>query len=452
MLLTALFVGSVAAPATVSLFSTEAQIWNGYYLLASDRQTDGDPVERAFAGSLTRAVPVRFTVFDRFEELPADRLAQRLDPLDPRFDPFLRTVGGYFLAMEASGEDRNLTYLRTDLAPFGLLLRLAFRSPAAPLRVLDFDARRRLLAAGMVAAIALAELGVRVAAGRLGSALGMVGLIVPWVVAALNAGSVAIIAAAAVLPALRRLPGPAPARAAAGAAVVIVVVTTASVLLGGMLAGFTVGVAAIGSVAATATWWSALRTPPTGEPRARRVIGAVLPGSLVVLATVVVAAGASLPSVRLPAPGAGSATVTWDELARLGVRDPSLGGLPTAADYVTHVAFQEGMPYGRPYRLPQEGERLTVSSFRFDPHARRMLRRERLVVTYDQRWLERVVAEATGVGRLLLDAGTVNVHRRWLADLVRSRRPAASVTALALVSAGIAVGTALWVRPARAAR
>jgi hypothetical protein len=177
MLLTALFVGSVAAPATVSLFATEAQIWNGYYLLASDRQTDGDPIERAFAGSLTRAVPVRFTVFDRFEEQPADRLAQRLDPLDPRFDPFLRTVGGYFLAMEASGEDRHLTYLRTDLAPFGLLLRLALRSPAAPLRVLDFDARRRLLAAGMVAAIALAELGVRVAAGRLGSALGMVGLI-----------------------------------------------------------------------------------------------------------------------------------------------------------------------------------------------------------------------------------------------------------------------------------
>jgi hypothetical protein len=451
MLLTALVVGSVAAPATVSLFSANAQIWDGYYLLVSDGKTGGDPVERAFAGSLTGAAPVRFTVFDGLEEYPADSLSRRLDAMDPRFDPFMRAVAGYFVATEPDGAERSLSYLRTGLPPAGLLLRLTLRSPAAALTVLDFDVRRRLLAAGMVVAIALAELGVRVVAGRLAPALGMAGMFVPWAVAALNAGGVAVIAAAAVIPALRRLPGPVPARAATGAAAVIVVVTTASLLLGGALTGFAVGAAVMGSVAATAML-RFTRTRAPAEPRGRRVGAAVLAGSLVAVAAVVAVAGVSLPSVGVPAPDARGAALTWDELAWLGVWDGNRGTMPTAADYVTHIAFQEGLPYGRAYRLPEEGERLPLSSFRFDAGARRLIRDERVVVIYDQSWLERVIAEARGVGRLLVDAGAVTVQRRLLADVAPSRRPPGSVIALALVSAGIAVGTGLWAAPARTQR
>lgn len=444
ILLAGVFVWSITASVTVPLWSAEAQIWDGYYLLLGDPPV-GDGATWALSGALTGSAPVRFTTFDGLSEHPADRLAQRLDPVDPRFDPFLRSVAGYFVAMASSGDDLRLSYLRTDLPPAGVLLRLAVSSPAATLAVLDVDARRRLLAAGMVAAIALAELSVRLAAGRIAAAIAIAGMTVPWAVAVLNAGGMAVIAAAAVLPTLRRFIAGGP-RAAGGAAAVIAVVTAASLLLGGTLTGLAVAVAALGSVAVALTRWRSRSTQP-GDPGGRRAGAAVLSAALVALATVLATAGASVPAVRVPAPDAGDATVTWDGLARLGLWDPGRGGLPTAADYVTHVAYQEGLPYGRPYRLPAEGERLTVSSFRFDAEARRLLRYERVLATYDRRWLERVTTEAVGAGRLLLDAGSVTVQLGWLADLVRPPRQTGAAILLAILAGAAAVGAALWTRP-----
>ena len=451
-LIACLFVGSIAAPATVPIFSAHTQIWEGYYLLGG--RLSG-PLERAFPGSLTHAAPVRFTVFDGFAEVPAYRLTQRLDPVDPRYDPFLRGVAGFFVTEEPSGERRSLSYVRTDLPPAGLLFRLAFREPAAALAVLDFDVRRRLLAAGMVAAVALAELALRSVSGRPASGLAMAGMVVPWAVAALNAGGPAVIAAAAVVPALRRLPGPEPTRAAGGAAAVIVVVGVASLLLGGAPAGFAVGAATAGSIAVAGGRWNAGGPPSRGEPRGRRAAAAVSAGTLVALATVVATMGTP-PAVRVPAPDAGSAAsapdgITWDALTGLGVSAGGPAGLPNAADYVAHVAFQEGLPYGRAYLLPAEGERLAVSSFRVVDQQGRLLRDERVISVYDRSWLQRTVSEAGGVGRLLLDAGAVTVRRQRLADAARTYRHAAALT-LALAAGGISVGAALWAFTARAGR
>ncbi len=452
ILLACLFAGSIAAPATVPLFSANAQIWDGYYLLGGRLSV---PLEPAFPGSLTHAAPVRFTVFDGFAEVPAHRLTQRLDPVDPRFDPFLRGVAEFFVTDEPSGERRSLSYVRTDLPPAGLLLRLAFRAPAAALTVLDFDVRRRLLAAGMVAAVALAELGVRAVAGRPASGLAKAGMTVPWAVAALNAGGAAVIAAAAVLPAIGRLGGPEPARAAGGAAAVIVVVAMASLMLGGAPAGFAVAAATVGSIALAGGRWKAGRKQSRGVPRGRRAAAAVSAGTLVALATVV-ATTATPPAVRVPAPDAGGAAspregITWDALTGLGVSASGSADLPNAADYVAHVAFQEGLPYGRAYRLPAEGERLAVSSFRVVGQRGRMVRDERVISVYDLSWLQRTVSEAGGVGRLLLDAGAVAVRRQRLADAARTYRNTAAL-ALALAAGGISVGAALWTFPARAGR
>jgi len=116
------------------------------------------------------------------------------------------------------------------------------------------------------------------------------------------------------------------------------------------------------------------------------------------------------------------------------------------------VAFQEGLPYGRTYRLPTDGERLTVSSFRFDARERRVLRRESVVAIYDRSWLQRTISEAGGVGRLLLDAGAVPVRRQRLADAARTRPETGAAIALGLAAGGISVGAALWARTARKGR
>ena len=450
LVLPVVLIATVAAPAAVSRFSGMAQIWEGYYLLAADRSAlDGDRLDRAFAGSLTAAAPVRFTVFDGFEEQPVDRLTLRLDPIDPRFDPFLQSVAGYFTATEPSGGERSLRYLPSRLPPAGLLLRLAIAWPAAALDVLDFDVRMRICAAGAGVAVALVAAVAGLAVGRSASGIRVAASIVPWIVAVLNAGGAALIAAAGVIPAMASARGATPPRAAGAIAAIAVLMTAASALIGGALVGLAVGAATIGSIAAAALPGGGHRRR-SAAARRPRAASALLAGSLVALITVAATVGSSLPDVAVPAPDDGTTPLTLDGLARLGLRDSDDRDLPTAADYVTHVAFQEGLPYGRRYRLPAEGERLTLSTFRFDPDAHRMQRTERLIVTYDQRWLRRVIADARGVGRLLLDRGTaVAVHRQRLADLARSRWDLRSAVMLAVVSAGVAMGAALMFQPAR---
>ena len=133
------------------------------------------------------------------------QLTDRLDLLDPRFDPFLRTVSDFFTVTDLSGHSQNLIYLRTDLPPAGLLLRLFFASPATVLTVLDFDVRKRLLAAALMSAMALIGTSLLLAAGNLIDALDSGAMVVPWLIAILNSGGVAVIAAAAVLLVLRDL-------------------------------------------------------------------------------------------------------------------------------------------------------------------------------------------------------------------------------------------------------
>lgn len=447
-------VAAIAAPMVVPLFSGEAQIWKGYYLLdTDDLAQDGERLSRAFAGSLSATAPVRFTVFDGFEEQPVSRLGERLDQVDPRLDPFLRSVSGYFSATESSGGERSLLYLPSRLPPAGFLLRIAVISPAATLGVLDFDARRRLYAscAGFVVALCAVLAGLIIRRSAYG--VGLASVIAPWIVAVLNAGGAALIVAGAVIPALAVACAASPTRAAGGTVAIAVLMTAASILIGGALIGLAVGAATIGSIAAM-TLLRGVHRRSSVTARRPRAASALLAGSIVTLITVTATAGSSLPDVAVPAPDPerNDIPLTLDGLARLGLGDDNRG-LPTAADYVTHVAFQEGLPYGRPYRLPVDGERLTVPTFRLDSDAPRMKRTERLIVIYDQRWLRRVIADARGVGRLLFDRCVgAAVYRRRPADLERERWDLRSAVMLAVVTGIVSVGAVLMCQPVRRAR
>ncbi len=63
------------------------------------------------------------------------------------------------------------------------------------------------------------------------------------------------------------------------------------------------------------------------------------------------------------------------------------------ADYVTHLAYQQTLPVGRPYRLPAPGERVTVDDYRRTPDGRVAVE-QREVARFTEQWLAGALADA----------------------------------------------------------
>ena len=77
------------------------QLWRGYYtvLVSGDSSvsTVQDRLKSAGLPSITAENSlVRFDDFSSEASVPVSELASRFDPLDPRYDPYMRSVGSYF--------------------------------------------------------------------------------------------------------------------------------------------------------------------------------------------------------------------------------------------------------------------------------------------------------------------------------------------------------------------
>jgi len=81
--------------------------------------------------------------------------------------------------------------------------------------------------------------------------------------------------------------------------------------------------------------------------------------------------------------------------------------LPNLADYLAHRAFQEGLVFGRTYRLPTPGERLTLSYYLVHPETREVVKTSRVVKRYQSAWLGQTLARvrASDVEGMLVAQG-----------------------------------------------
>ncbi len=160
----------------------------------------------------------------------------------------------------------------------------------------------------------------------------------------------------------------------------------------------------------------------------------------------VTSVGSFLPNVAVPTPDTVAKPLSFDGLSQLGPQVADDLSLPNAADYVAHIAFQEGLAFGMSYRLPLEGERLTLKTYHFDTENRRVQQSERIVLTFDRRWLKRVIADARGVGGLLLSRGNaVAVYRKPIINVVYQRWRIQQTLLLALFSGAAALVVIGWV-------
>jgi hypothetical protein len=109
----------------------------------------------------------------------------------------------------------------------------------------------------------------------------------------------------------------------------------------------------------------------------------------------------------------GNDGLSWRSLRALSDYADS-GGIPNLADYLTHQAFQESLIFGRPYKFPAPGERILISDYRVDPQDARVQKTYRVVKLFKESWLYSNLDAASpgSVARLLADqgfAGTVEI-------------------------------------------
>ena len=432
------------------------QVWRGFYTLAvsSDSPELVRRLEQAGLGPVLAAASAAelVTTFRGYELVSVADLDVRLDRLDPRYDPYLQAAGKWFAA-GPGGREARIVYVASALPPAAFAARVARAVSGASVgwEIAGLPWRNLALALLLygAAAAALIVPGDGAAPRRWRAILGL-----PWLFLVLQGGlPAALVAVPAHVAAVRlaaavrgtaawpRLPGrgrTAPsargvlcgslAAAAVAAAAGLASATAAGALVATMARYLAIGSLWCAALAACAAVGRVLppRMPPAARrspaaaagagaaaparrnPLAARWVGAVaLAGAAAAL--VLPAGGAA--HVPRPVPAAAAMPVTLAALARFSAgAEPRL---PVLSDYVTHLAYQQTLAVGRPYRLPAPDERVTVNHYRRSPGGR-VVREQREVARFTEKWLADALAGAPAgsVASLLAAQGGLVAARR----------------------------------------
>jgi hypothetical protein len=151
-------------------------------------------------------------------------------------------------------------------------------------------------------------------------------------------------------------------------------------------------------------------------------VAGILPLVLISVAGANSAVQAEFPMPETAGRG-GDVPISWEQLYRAAQRQNSTTGdntanagtagrqLPDLTDYVKHRAFQAGYFYGRSYSFPAPGEKITIPVYRRE--GIEVFTRDKVVKMFTDEWYKDIIGFAynNGVPRLLLEQGMpVQVH------------------------------------------
>jgi hypothetical protein len=399
-------------------------LWRGHYtLLISDAVEPAEVLQSLRAAEIgpvlsSVSATVEIQAYDGMTQVPVAEVDERLDPLDPRYDPYLRKLGGLFHTGRG-GNGYDIYFVPAQ--------RGIFAMHTALMRALDELSGHWFMVEWQRGAGLLLLIPFFAAVGYLLRAMRRLAapilLTTPvWAMVTLNGGAVGLLIATGTIFAFAVLLSLLLDRRryerfyhmnGDGASLVhgAGVFFAAWVVFGGLLfvtqrpeqvVVFAGAVVVTVMVAAAALVHLHLRVrqvdhrlfmpvslrprrPGIDEERVAR-ISLVFTG-IAVAATLVGALGGvrGMPPVPQPTAAAGPAA-TFEDLGDLASREYSL---PTLADYLAHRAFHEGMMYGRGYGFPGKGETVTLSDYSRDGDTLR--RSEEVVLRYDEDWLERTL-------------------------------------------------------------
>ncbi len=409
------------------------RLWRGYLTLLVRKGVD--PRQALTAAGVRhwvepRTARVSFTVFSGWEQVSVAELPTRLDPLDPRLDPYMRSLPAWF---EAEG-GWDVVYARLQRAAPLLVIGLLAAMPryGRDWRIADWAP-----ATGLASVVAAAALVALSAFGRVRGRPAIVALAIAaagWVPALARGGPSDLAAffllAGAWMPAIPealdaardRLIRPGDPRgtrlshfalfaAALAVAIAVRIVTEEPVFPLVLLAA----VFPAGATAAVALerLQQSFGQHPVFQPlrlAARRdpdpSFAARLRGLVPLALALPILAFGLLPGpgVRVPAPERvrGAREYSWRVLEQLWT-EGTQSVLPDLADYVVHVAYQGALAYGRPYGFPVAD--VIVPAFVPGAEPGRIHRTEEVVIRYDDAWLKEALGQPQpgSVERLLLD-------------------------------------------------
>ncbi len=431
------------------------QVWRGYYTLAvsSDSSELLDRLDEAGLGPVVAAATARETIttFRGTELVPVAGLDRRLDRLDPRYDPYLQEAGEWFAA-GPGGLDARVVYVASVQPPASFAARVARALAGTGVRweIAGLPWRSLLSALLLYAAAAAVLIAPRGGAvpRRWRAVLGL-----PWLFLVAHGGLPAAVVAVPAHIAVLRLAGiaalrgvatpqpPGAVRAAAAArtalgvslaagvavaAVGLAVATPAGALVAAMARYLAIGSlwsAALAACAALAGVLPRPARPASGRSPARSA-GAVasahrspLPArlagaaALAAVAVALVLPGGVNAHVARPDARAADGPVTLAAMASFSAgAEP---GLPVLSDYATHLAYQQTLAVGRPYRLPAPDEPVTVNHYRRTADGR-VVREQREVARFTDAWLAAALADASdgSIAALLAAQGGLVAARR----------------------------------------
>jgi hypothetical protein len=456
VLLLALLVALAVSLAALSPDRLVRRIWKKYYTLYIERSDlTQELVLRIAAGDRFQAVVSRYTAavgfntFDGFSVVPIHRLASRLDPLDPRFDPYMHRVQRLFEI--GRGGPWEVVYLRSDRNVISSYfhLRSVFSGRGIRWRLIEFDPVRAVIR--VVLSLLYLFAGAWLCSNTL-VRLAVLSACLPWLLLVALSGFPSLLALFVVMPALIHLferlharwydrsffrhPGLEILRSrevwALAAAVGLAVLLHLPGALGGLVLPVLSVIPAAAFLYRLLIFQHSRRAHPVFRtlpilrrfrPRRASISAAATLHLLMALLAlcsypVLHLAGSFSKSpaemIRMRAIGGGKAELSWRSLTALS--DHSSGGIPDLADYLTHRAYQESLMFGRPYSFPKMEERILISDYRVHPENARVHQTFRVVKQFKESWLGATLAAAVpgSVPRLLADqgyAGAVQIER-----------------------------------------
>jgi hypothetical protein len=491
----AAFAVASALPVFLPTGWISARAWKGYFTVRFEEspklarllpELSRQPGVLGVASRYTTRVAVN--TFSGYEPITVGDLSARLDPADPRLDPYLRSVANYF-GLPGQGDLPELAYVRTERRPLALalILKRLLAGSGVRFRILEFDPLSSLVRVSIVAAAAfllirrmprLAPRGLlwlgalpwlwRAAAGDTRDMFAFFFLYPLWLGAGVLVMNRPLAASRKARSRRRRRKarpsfdwariGPPAVLAGAGLAALLLAAPGIRHLPGSVLA-----VAADLCLLALLPQPAQSRRPqaahrlfravPILSSRAGRTGWRYTPAAWALpalLAALPLAAVPLLRLIKLPRDqvvpclqqsAAGSRSFSWASLSRLPL-SRTTDELPHLADYVAHRAFQESLIFSRPYGLPRQDERLYLSTSLPVNGGNRIMVTSRVVKRFSDSWLRVSLASAPpgSLQRLLLDQGGPG-QVRWCREtgLAGSLKPlargiAATLFLLILVS------------------
>ncbi len=438
----------VAAPILSPNLSPTENSWRGYTVLLVDAGSDIGPVLDTLSRFEVEHVSFRNTKvyisdFSGIEEVPLYRVADRLDKADPRYDPYVSSLGGYFAGHYRS-EAWHVIYMRVDNPAFITYLRLAsvlrplnirFRMPEWSLfwfllgpvmfglYVVILTQRSGKLR-WQVILTTLPLLVLAIKAPRLGLAAAVV-LLPGWIALSqeaqttfrnylctgtLNAERNQLIRGGTFLglgffvALLISLLHPEP-----GSFCLLVFVSMLAV------SGTTLGVLCVGLVKSLGNEHRVYYPLPIlhGQALGEKndvserpaLMGTILLLTLAVLpALVVTTVSGGTMDVASPVSMVGAETFSLEDIGTLAA-GKHVGQLPDLSDYITHRAYQDGLLYSRNWAYPSAESEIAIMTYALKNGV--VTAMETAPVVFGVQWFEKVIADASdeGIVAMLLAQG-----------------------------------------------